>query len=85
MSLAAITDYISMIALTRIVSLDTCNELPSILDLLSSACGTRATADSITEADTAFLQALYRSDLERKLNIEQGEMRDRMVAVLEKR
>jgi hypothetical protein len=51
----------------------------------STTCGARATADSITEADTAFLHALYRSDLERKLNIEQGEMRDRMVAVLEKR
>lgn len=43
-----------------------------------------ATSDSITAADTAFLQALYSSDLERKLNIEQGEIRDRMVAVLEK-
>ncbi len=83
MSLAAIADYISMIALTRIVSLDTCNELPSIIDLLSSACGARPTADAITAADIAFLKALYGSDLEKKLNIEQGEMRDRMLAVLE--
>jgi hypothetical protein len=84
MSLAAIADYISMISLTRIASLDTCNELPSIIDLLSSGCGPRPTADSITAADTAFLQALYGSDLEKKLNIEQGEMRDRMLTVLEK-
>lgn len=83
--IAAVADYVAMVALTRVSALDTCSELPSIIDLLSSTCGDRPHPDSITVADTAFLKALYRSDLEMKLNIEQGEMHDRMLAVLEQR
>ena len=38
-SLRSIADYIAMLALTRMGSLDGCSELPSIIDLLSSGCG----------------------------------------------
>ncbi len=81
-SLGSISDYISMLALTRMSSLDGCNELPSVIDLLSSGCGSSAKPQALTAADTAYLKALYSSDLEANLNIELGDMRDRMVKVI---
>ena len=81
--LGAIADYVSMLALTHLSALNGCSELPSIVDLFSSGCQERPKPESITTADSAFLQALYGADLEPKLNIERGEMRNRMLAVLE--
>jgi hypothetical protein len=78
-SLRSISDYIAMLALTRMGSLDACSELPSIIDLLSSGCDARDKPQALTDADTAYLKALYSSDLEMNLNIEQVDMRDRMV------
>jgi hypothetical protein len=80
--LGAVADYVAMVALTRMSSLDNCSELPSIVDLLASSCADRAKPSSITVADGAFLKALYSSDLELKVNIEQGQIRDRMLAEL---
>ena len=82
-SLAEISDYVAMLALTRLASLDTCSDLPSITELLSKQCSEHATAHSMTAADFAFLTALYSSDLEPHLNVEQGEIRDRMLKVIE--
>jgi hypothetical protein len=36
----------------------------------------------LTAADTAYLKALYSSDLETNLNIELADMRDRMVTAI---
>ncbi len=81
-SLRSISDYIAMLTLTRMSSLDGCSELPSIIDLLSSGCSDRERPQALTDADTAYLEALYSSDLEMNLNIELGDMRDRMVKVI---
>jgi hypothetical protein len=80
--LQAVADYIAMLVLTR-TALDGCSELPSIIDLLSPDCGARARPQGITEADTAYLTALYSSNLELKVNLEKGEMRSRMLKSLE--
>jgi hypothetical protein len=77
-SIQAVTDYIAMLVLTR-SALDGCNPLPSILDLLSSDCGGRPSPASLTEADIAYLKALYSSNLEVRLNLERGELHDRML------
>lgn len=76
-SLSSIADYIAMLVLTR-TSIDGCSELASIIDLLSADCAGRAPPDSITPADIAYLKALYSADLQMNLNIEQGDMHDRM-------
>jgi hypothetical protein len=81
-SLSSISDYISMLALTRMDFLDGCSELLSIIDLLSSGCGKRAKPLALTETDTAYLKALYSADLEKNLNLEQGDLRDRMVTII---
>jgi hypothetical protein len=81
-SMSSIADYIAMLALTRVSLLDGCSELPSIMDLLSSGCEDRQKPEALTESDTAYLKALYSSDLEQNLNLEQGELRDRMVTAI---
>lgn len=80
-SLRSISDYIAVLALTKMSSLESCNILPSIIDLLAPRCGAKPQA--ITAADTAYLKALYSSDLEKNLNVEQGDLRDRMVSAIE--
>jgi len=37
---------------------------------------------SFTASDTAYLNALYGADLDQNLNIEQGDMRERMLNVI---
>jgi hypothetical protein len=58
-----VSDYIAMLALSQPRSLDDCNELPSILDLMSAECGARAKPQALTSSDIAYLKALYAADL----------------------
>jgi hypothetical protein len=58
-----VSDYIAMLALSHPRSLDDCNELPSILDLMSSRCGAREKPQALTANDIAYLKALYAADL----------------------
>jgi hypothetical protein len=81
-SLSSISDYVAMLVLTRLDSLDGCNTLPSIIDMLSSGCGDSQKPQALTDADTAYLKALYSSNLEMNLNIEQGDIRDRMLKAI---
>jgi hypothetical protein len=77
-----VADYIAMLVLTR-TALNGCNLLPSIIDVLSPDCGARTKPQGITEADSSYLKALYSSNLEMKVNLEQGEMRDQMLKAIE--
>jgi hypothetical protein len=58
-----VSDYITMLALSEPRSLDQCSKLPSILDLMSSDCGSRAKPDRLTHSDIAYLKGLYAADL----------------------
>jgi hypothetical protein len=55
--LRSIADYVAMLALAQVRLTEGCGELPSILDLMASAC-TREKPKSITSSDLAFLRAL---------------------------
>jgi hypothetical protein len=81
-SLRTVADYIAVLALTQ-ASLDGCNALPSVIDLFSPDCSARTSPTSITPADVAYLKALYSSDLERRVSMERGEMRNRMLKTIE--
>src|SRR5579862_2029957 len=78
-----VADYITMLALSEPRSLDQCNDLPSILDLLSSGCASRAKPEHLTDGDMAYLKGLYAADLGattnsmQKVSIQNG-MEDRM-------
>ncbi|MBW8707993.1 MAG: hypothetical protein JF627_01750 [Alphaproteobacteria bacterium] len=53
-----LADYISMLALTQIKSLDACQELPSIIGMLAAGC--EKAPDGLTQYDLAYLQGIYR-------------------------
>ena len=58
-----VSDYITMLALSEPASLDACNALPSILDLMAAGCDARARPAALTDSDMAYLKALYAADL----------------------
>ena len=53
----ALADYITMLALSQSASLGSCQELPSITNLLAKDCV--SAASKITDGDLAYLQGLY--------------------------
>ena len=58
-AIGTIADYAAVLALSVVQSPDHCDALPSILDVMSSSCGTREPPNGITAGDLAFLKALY--------------------------
>jgi hypothetical protein len=58
-TIGTIADYLTMLTLSVVQSPDHCDPLPSILDLMSTSCGTREAPTAITAGDLAFLKALY--------------------------
>lgn len=55
--IGALGDYIAMMALSQPASLDSCQELPSISNLLAKGC--TVIPSWITDGDLAFLKGLY--------------------------
>jgi len=65
-----------MLALTQINSLDTCQQLPSIVNSLAPSCEQKA--DRITENDLAYLNGLYSMKAEKDLAGQQRQIADTM-------
>jgi hypothetical protein len=61
-NVGTLADYLAMLTFSVAQSPDHCDPLPSILDLMSSSCGTREKPAAITAGDLAFLKALYYRD-----------------------
>ena len=78
--IGSIADYVALIALSRPGAPDQCQPLPSITDLMSPACGDDPVRQSLTEADRAYLKALYAADLTRVMQLENVEIEARMKA-----
>lgn len=58
-TIGTIADYLAMLTLSVAQSPDHCDPLPSILDSMSSSCGTRPKPTAMTATDLAFLKGLY--------------------------
>jgi hypothetical protein len=83
--LGLVADYMVMLAMSQPRSLDGCNALPSVIDVLAkSACPGRDPPDGLTPADAAYLTALYASDPEGKMVGEQDDIAGRMARILVK-
>src|SRR5258706_12602498 len=67
-----LSDYIAMLALTQIGSQDTCQELPSIVNLLAEGCERKSNA--LTENDMAYLKGLYRMGTDQNLNVQKDQV-----------
>jgi len=66
--IGGIADYISFLALSPVASLDRCQQLPSVMNMLVPGCA--ATADQMTPNDVAFLQGLYKMPLDGNLGLQ---------------
>ncbi|HKB95950.1 MAG TPA: hypothetical protein VKB94_03815 [Rhizomicrobium sp.] len=75
-----LADYIAMLALTQLNSLDTCQPLLSIVNMLAPGCERKTSG--ITEYDVAYLRGLYQMSLDRRLPSQQGEIANRMSETL---
>jgi hypothetical protein len=71
-----LADYISMLALTQLNSLDACQDLPSIVNRMAPNCD-RA-VDGLTKYDLAYLEALYHMTTGRTMVLQRGEIGDLM-------
>jgi hypothetical protein len=78
-TIGALADYLGMLTLSVAQSPDHCDPLPSILDLMSSSCGTREMPTGITAGDLAFLKALYYKNTGLGASMSRSAIEDNMV------
>jgi hypothetical protein len=78
-AIGTIADYAAMLTLSVAQSPDHCDALPSILDLMSSSCGTREMPAAITAGDLAFLKALYYKNTGLGPSLSRAEIHDNMM------
>jgi hypothetical protein len=78
-SIGAIADYLAMLSFSVAQSPDHCDPLPSILDLMSSSCGTGEMPTAITAGDLAFLKALYYKNTGLGGSLTRSQIQDNMV------
>jgi hypothetical protein len=79
--IGSLADYIAMLALTQLGALDTCQQLPSIVNLLATGCASPATA--LTDSDLGYLKGLYHMRASGKLSVQQDEISYQMQQSLE--
>jgi len=75
-----LADYIAVLALSQPDTIDRCETLPSIVNLLTPGCQT-VTA-SITDGDLAYLRGLYRMTTAASLQVQRSELRYQMEKTL---
>lgn len=73
-------DYIAMLALSQLRSLDVCQQLPSIVNMMGPNCN--QAMEGMTTADLAYLRGLYKMDADKDLLRQQNEIADRMQEAL---
>lgn len=72
-----LADYIAMLALTQLNSLDTCQSLPSVENMLAKGCESKTGA--LTANDIAYLRGLYKMSPDRiSLISQKSDIADRM-------
>jgi hypothetical protein len=78
--MSTLADYAAMLALAQPSSLDDCEELPSISNLLAPSCA--ATTGHLTDGDLAYLRALYKMGAADTLAMQRGAIRFQMEKIL---
>jgi hypothetical protein len=78
--IGSLADYVAMMALSQPASLDSCQVLPSISNMLASGCASVPT--HITDGDLAYLRALYKMPDGTSMEIQRNEMRMEMEKTL---
>jgi hypothetical protein len=55
-----LSDYIAMLALSQAQSYDTCQDVPTITNLMASGCGAEMKPAALTDVDVTYLRGLYK-------------------------
>jgi hypothetical protein len=79
--LDAVSDYIAMMALSQLGGLDTCQTLPSIVNLLPKGCASRS--GRLSETDLGYLRGLYRMRSDMELVVQKNEIASEMAKAVE--
>lgn len=77
-----VADYVAMLAMAQLRSLDGCNGLKSVIDIYASGCAGRPPSDGLTRADVAYLTSLYKADPEARRAAQQTDIASRMADML---
>ena len=78
--MGTLADYITMMVLAQPASLDSCQDLPSISNLMAKGCASMPS--KITDGDLAYLKGLYKVPKGYSLGAQQNEMRYEMQKTL---
>ena len=70
--IGSLADYVSLLALTQLNAPDTCQQLPSIVNMLAAGCERKA--DALTDNDIACLRGLYKMSPGRTLRTQEDEI-----------
>jgi hypothetical protein len=76
-----LTDYIAMLVLTQLNSLDTCQEVPSIVNMMATNCDQKV--EGMTPTDLAYLRGLYQMDSGKSLLFQQNDIAVKMTDALD--
>jgi hypothetical protein len=79
--IGSLADYIAMLALTQSNALDTCQQLPSIVNMLAAGCERKP--DALTDNDLAYLRGLYKMNTDRTWRSQRDEIAYQMKRSLE--
>ena len=71
-AMGSLSDYIAMLALTQIMSLDSCQQLSSIVNMLAEGCARKA--EALTQNDKAYLHGLYKAAPDQTLGTQQDQI-----------
>ena len=70
--IGSLADYIAMLALTQLNVLDTCPQLPSIVNMLAASCERKV--DTLTDNDIGYLRGLYKMNADWTARSQQDEI-----------
>ena len=70
--IGTLADYIAMLALTQLSSLEVCQNLASVTSLLTPGCASSASA--LTVNDRGYLRGLYHMNPERALSVQEDQI-----------
>ena len=76
-----LADYIAMLALTQPDSLDACQQLPTVVNVMAPNCDQRV--GGITAVDLSYLKGLYRMAPDKSLVFQEAEIANQMKQSLE--
>src|SRR5690349_9150965 len=67
-----LSDYIAMLALSQAKSYDTCQDIPTITNLMASSCDAEMKPAALTDVDMNYLRGLYRMNPNGSFMAERG-------------